>query len=49
MVFYGIKYQLVDEAYTSQVNSLALDPIEKPEYGGSQKIKRGLYKNYAGS
>ena len=30
--FHCIKYQLVDEVYTSQVDSLALDLIEKFEY-----------------
>ncbi len=46
--FYGIKYHLVNEAYTSKVDALALDPIEKPSYGGSRRIKRGLYKSITG-
>ncbi|MFA6780553.1 MAG: transposase [Paludibacteraceae bacterium] len=46
--YYGIKYQLVDEAYTSQVDSLALDPVEKPDYGKSRRVKRGLYKSSTG-
>jgi transposase len=25
-----------------------MDPIEKPEWGRSRKIKRGLYKSYVG-
>jgi IS605 OrfB family transposase len=45
---YGIKYQLVNEAYTSQVDALALDPVEKPEYGRSRRVKRGLYKSFTG-
>ncbi len=45
---YGIKYQLVNEAYTSQVDALALDPLEKPEYGKSRRVKRGLYKSSTG-
>jgi len=44
----GIKYQEVDEAYTSQVDALALDPIEKPAYGRKRRIKRGLYKSITG-
>jgi putative transposase len=40
-VFHGIKYQLVGEAFTSQVESLALDPIEKHEYGRSRRVKEG--------
>jgi IS605 OrfB family transposase len=45
---YGIKYQLVNEAYTSQVDALALDPVEKPKYGRSRRVKRGLYKSSTG-
>ncbi len=30
------------------MNSLALNPIEKPKYGSSRRIKRGLYKSYVG-
>lgn len=45
---YGIKYQLVNEAYTSQVDSLALDPVEKPSYGKTRRVKRGLYKSITG-
>ena len=46
--FYGIKYQLADEAYTSQVDALALDPVEKPGYGRSRRVMRGLYKSSTG-
>jgi IS605 OrfB family transposase len=45
---YGIKYHLVNEAYTSQVDSLALDPIQKQEYGRKRRVKRGLYKSSTG-
>jgi IS605 OrfB family transposase len=45
---YGIKYQLVDEAYTSKTDALALDEIKKQPYGDSRRIKRGLYKSIKG-
>jgi putative transposase len=46
--FYGINYQLVNETYTSQVDSLAMDTIEKQPYGKTRRVKRGLYKSYTG-
>lgn len=46
--FYGIKYQLVNEAYTSKTDALALDEIIKQPYGDSRRIKRGLYKSITG-
>jgi putative transposase len=46
--YYGIKYTLVDEAYTSQVDALALDPLEKPVYGRTRRVKRGLYQSSTG-
>lgn len=38
-----------DEAYTSQVDALASDPIRKPSYGRSRRIKRGLYRSAVGT
>ncbi|MDD4455927.1 MAG: transposase [Candidatus Methanomethylophilaceae archaeon] len=38
-----------DEAYTSQVDALALDPIRKPPYGRKRRIKRGLYRSIMGT
>jgi len=46
--FHGITYQLVNEAYTSQVDALAMDNIEKQPYGKSRRVKRGLYKSSTG-
>jgi len=46
--FYGINYQLVDEAYTSRTDALALDEIKKQPYGASRRVKRGLYKSSTG-
>jgi IS605 OrfB family transposase len=46
--YYGIKYQLVDEAYTSRTDALALDEIKKQPYGKSRRVKRGLYKSITG-
>ena len=43
-----VLYQLVDEAYTSQFDSLAIYPIEKFEYSRSRRIKRGLYQSSVG-
>jgi IS605 OrfB family transposase len=45
---YGIKYHLVNEAYTSKTDALALDEIKKQPYGDSRRIKRGLYKSIKG-
>jgi len=44
----GIEVIEVDEAYTSQVDALAFDPIEKPAYGRRRRVKRGLYKSITG-
>jgi len=46
--FHGITYQLVDEAYTSQVDTLAMDTVEKQPYGKSRRVKRGLYRSSTG-
>lgn len=46
--FYGIKYQLVDEAYTSRTDALALDEIKAQPYGKTRRVKRGLYKSITG-
>jgi transposase len=44
----GIKVIEIDEAYTSQVDALAFDPIQKPSYGRRRRVKRGLYKSATG-
>jgi len=38
-----------DERYTSQVDALAGDPIKKPSYGRTRRIKRGLYQSAVGT
>ena len=38
-----------DEAYTSQVDALAFDPIKKPPYGRTRRISRGLYRSAEGT
>jgi len=45
---YGIKYHLVDEAYTSRTDALAFDEIKDQPYGKKRRIKRGLYKSITG-
>ena len=37
-----------DERYTSQVDALAGDPIQKPWYGRCRRISRGLYQSSSG-
>ena len=44
----GIKFTEIDEAYTSQVDALAFDHIQKPWYGKKRRVKRGLYKSITG-
>jgi len=47
---YGIRFDdSHSEAYTSQVDALALDPIKKPPYGRTRRIKRGLYRSETGT
>jgi len=47
---FGIRYDDThNEAYTSQVDALALDPIQKPPYGRKWRIKRGLYRSATGT
>ncbi|WP_332450039.1 transposase [Methanoculleus sp.] len=47
---YGIRFDDThSEAYTSQVDALALDPIRKPPYGRSRRVKRGLYRSAPGT
>jgi len=47
---YGIRFDdSHSEAYTSQVDALALDPIRKPPYGRKRRIKRGLYRSALGT
>ena len=38
-----------DERYTSQVDALVCDPISKPAYGTTRRIKRGLYQSACGT
>jgi len=38
-----------DERYTSQVDALARDPIKKPVYGKTRRIRRGLYQSSVGT
>lgn len=38
-----------DERYTSQVDAFTCDPIAKPPYGKSRRIKRGLYQSAMGT
>lgn len=46
---HGIKYHLVNEAYTSRTDSLAMDEIKDQPYGKSRRIERGLYKSITGT
>jgi transposase, IS605 OrfB family, central region len=47
---YGIRFDdSHSEAYTSQVDALALDPIRKPPYERKRRIKRGLYRSALGT
>ncbi|WP_292730883.1 transposase, partial [Methanoculleus sp.] len=47
---YGIRFDdSHSEAYTSQVDALALDPIRKPPYGRKRRVKRGLYRSALGT
>ncbi|MCO6041672.1 RNA-guided endonuclease TnpB family protein [Thermococcus alcaliphilus] len=45
---YGINYIEVDEAYTSKVDALALEPIEKREKYLGKRVKRGLFQSSTG-
>jgi len=45
---YGINYIEVDEAYTSKVDALALEPIEKREKYLGRRVKRGLFQSSTG-
>jgi len=47
---YGIRFDdSHSEAYTSPVDALALDPIKKPPYGRTRRLKRGLYRSAEGT
>jgi len=46
---FGIQYHLVDEAYTSRTDALALDEIKAQPYGKKRRIKRGLFKSITGT
>ena len=46
-----VRYQVDDshdERYTSQVDAFACDPITKPSYGKTRRVKRGLYQSAVG-
>ena len=45
---YGVNYIEVDEAYTSKVNALALEPIERREKYLGSRVKRGLFQSSTG-
>lgn len=45
---HGIELVQVNEAYTSQVDALALDKIQKQVYGNNRRIYRGLYESSTG-
>jgi len=45
---YGINFIEVDEAYTSKVDALALEPLEKKEKCWGRRICRGLYQSSTG-
>ena len=47
-LMYGIKYQLVSEAYTSRTDALAFDEIKEQPYGKKRRVKRGLYESITG-
>jgi putative transposase len=46
---YGIKYHLVNEAYTSRTDALAFDEVKDQPYGDKRRIKRGLYQSITGT
>ncbi|HWQ19449.1 MAG TPA: transposase [Methanotrichaceae archaeon] len=46
---FGIKYHLVDEAYTSRTDALAFDEIRDQPYGKTRRIKSGLFKSITGT
>jgi len=47
---FGIRFDdSHSEAYTSQVDALNLDPIRKPPYGTTRRVKRGLYRSALGT
>ena len=47
---FGIRFDdSHSEAYTSQVDALNLDPIRKPPYGKTRRIRRGLYRSALGT
>ncbi len=46
--YYGINFIEVDEAYTSKVDALALEPLEKKEECWGRRVCRGLYQSSTG-
>jgi putative transposase len=47
--YYGIKYILQEESYTSKCSALDLEPICKKEIYMGKRIHRGLYKTFNGN
>ncbi|WP_297184200.1 transposase [Thermococcus sp.] len=45
---YGINFVEVDEAYTSKVDALALEPLRKKEKYWGRRVKRGLFQSSTG-
>ncbi|MFP4655733.1 MAG: IS200/IS605 family accessory protein TnpB-related protein, partial [Methanohalobium sp.] len=46
--YHGIKYHEVDEAYTSKVDALALEPIRKHKKYLGKRSKRGIFQSSTG-
>nr|WP_228359827.1 RNA-guided endonuclease TnpB family protein [Thermococcus sibiricus] len=46
--YYGINFIEVNEAYTSKVDALALEPLEKKEEYWGRRVCRGLYQSSTG-
>jgi len=46
---YGINYVEVEETYTSKVDALALEPIEKKEKYLGRRVRRGLFQSSTGT
>ncbi|ADI73935.1 transposase, IS605 OrfB family [Methanohalobium evestigatum Z-7303] len=46
--YHGIKYHEVDEAYTSKVDALALEPIRKHKKYLGRRSKRGIFQSSTG-
>ncbi|MFQ6062118.1 MAG: RNA-guided endonuclease InsQ/TnpB family protein, partial [Methanosarcinales archaeon] len=46
---YGINYDEVDEAYTSKLDALAFEPIQKHNSYLGKRVKRGLFQSSTGT